>query len=203
MGATTLKHGKHLEAAAMLARDVPVAEIARQLCVTPRTILNWSKTDEAQAHIADIRESVRAATKRLAVADKVRRIIEAQEMYDGAKAVIASRREAGHAATNPLPGEATGHVAVKITEVTTDNRGIERTTVTREAAFDASIHAEARKWLEYAARELGDIEASVSVKHSGSVDHVVRRPNLSNLTDEQVEALAAIREQAIAEEATA
>ncbi len=92
--------------------------------------------------------------------------------------------------------EATGHIAVK-TE--TLGNGVTK----REAAFDASIHAEVRKWLEYAAKELDDITSAVNVRYSGRVDHVVRRLDLSNLTDEQLESLAAIREQAIAEEAIA
>ncbi|MCA9878433.1 MAG: hypothetical protein KC442_11645 [Thermomicrobiales bacterium] len=185
---------KTLEVAAMLARDVSVNEIARQAGVTPRTILNWSKTDEAQAHIAAIRASVRDATRHLAVADKVRRINHAQEMLDGVMAVIAARRAAGAAEAMALPGEETGHVAVK-----TESVGGRVTK--REAAFDASLHAEARKWLEYAARELSDIETGVNVRHSGRVDHVVRRPDLSALTDGELEKLAELAEKVAAGEA--
>ncbi len=166
----------------MLARDVPVGEVARQLDVTPRTILNWSKTADAQDHIAAIKAGVREATKALSVADKVRRIQHAQTMFDGAMAVIESRRRAGVLTRNSLPGEETGHVAVK-----TETLG--NAVVKREAAFDASIHAEARKWLEYAAKELGDIETGISVKHSGRVDHVVQRRDLSALTDDELDAL--------------
>ncbi len=189
----TLPYNMRLDAAAMLAREVPVVEIARQFSISRMTVYNWSRTDEAQEHIAAIRQSVREATKSLAVADKVRRISYAQAMFDGAMAVIESRRQAGVIATDALPGEATGHVAIK-TE--TLGNGVTK----REAAFDAAIHAEARKWLEYAAKELDDITSAVNVRHSGRVDHVVSRLDLSNLTDEQLESLAAIREQAIAEE---
>ncbi len=155
---------EHLDAAAMLARDVPVAEVARQKGVTRRTIQTWAKTDEAQAHIAAVKAGVREATKALSVADKVRRIQHAQTMFDGVMAVIESRRRAGVLARNPFPGEETGHVAVK-----TETLG--NAVVKREAAFDASIHAEARKWLEYAAKELGDVEVAVNVKHGGRIDH--------------------------------
>lgn len=181
----------------MAASDVPVTEIARQMGVTERTISTWIKTAEAKGHIAAIRASVREATKHMAIANKVRRINYAQQMRDGIDAVIAARRVAGEAKQfRTLPGEGTGHVAVK---ETTNARGDE----IREAAFDASLHNEARKWNEYAAKELGELETGINVKHSGRVDHVVRRFDFSNLSDEQLEALAEIREQALAEEATA
>ena len=179
----------------MLARDVPMPEIARQFGVTERTIFTWSRTAEARTHIAAIRASVREGTKSLAVADKVRRIAHAQTMLDGITAIIASRRAAGLAAAEALPGEATGHVAVKITEVTTGNRHATRTVVTREATFDAALHAEARKWQEYVAKELGDLDSGLTVRHSGTVEHVHRRHDLSLLTDDELEQLAALGER--------
>lgn len=189
----TLPHTKHLDAAAMLARDVPVAEIARQLGAPRQTIYNWSKTDEAQAHIAAVKAGVREATKHLAIADKVRRIRHAQTMLDGILAVIESRREAGERSRDPLPGEETGHVAVK-TET------LSNLVTKREAAFDASLHAEARKWLEYVAKEKGEFDATLNVKHGGRIDHVVSRPNLDTLTDDELESLLPLAEKVAAGE---
>lgn len=189
----TLPHTKHLDAAAMLARDVPVAEIARQLGAPRQTIYNWSQTEEAQAHIAAVKAGVREATKHLAIADKVRRIRQAQAMLDGILAVIAERREAAKLASNPLPGEATGHVAVK-TET------LSNLVTKREAAFDASLHAEARKWLEYVAKETGDLDATVNVKHGGRINHVISRPNLDVLTDDELESLLPLAEKVAAGE---
>lgn len=174
----------------MLARDVPVAEIARQLGVNRRTILNWSRTEEAQAHIASIKTSVREATKHLAIADKVRRIEYAQRMRDGVDALRLARREkhwSGH-----IVGAETGEVAVKVTEIDLPGGAIK---TVYESSFDAALHAEARKWNEYAAKELGELDANLNVKHSGRVDHVVRRPDLSALTDEDLEHLASLADK--------
>lgn len=189
-----LPESAHLDAAAMLARDVPVKEIARQLSITPRTVLNWSKTEEAQNHIVAIKASVREATKHLAIADKVRRVVYAQQMRDGIDALIAARKDAG--ARQHVVGAETGQVAVKttITEVR------DRTTETYEAAFDATLHAEARKWNEYAAKELDDLETGINVRHSGRVDHVIRRLDLSALSDEELESLLPLAEKVAAGE---
>lgn len=176
----------------MLARDVPVAEVARQLGVTRRTVQTWAKTEECQAHITAIKTSVREATKHLAVADKVRRIAYAQEMRDGIDALIAARREAGMTGKQPMTGEATGHVAVKDVEI----KGVR----TREAAFDAALHAEARKWNEYAAKELGEFDAGLNVKHSGRVDHIISRMDLGALTDDELESLLPLAEKVAAGE---
>lgn len=181
-----------LEAAAMLARDVPVGEVARQMGVTRRTVQTWAKTEECQAHIASIKTSVREATKHLAVADQVRRINYAQEMRDGIDAVIAARREAGLSQSKPMPGEGTGHVAIKDVEI----KGVR----TREAAFDAALHAEARKWNEYVAKELGEFSTGLNVKHSGRVDHVISRMDLGALTDEELESLLPLAEKVAAGE---
>jgi transposase-like protein len=191
--AQTLPNTLHLDAAAMLARDVPVTEVARQFGVSRRTIQTWAKTAEAQAQIAAVKSSVREATKHLAVADKVRRIQNAQRMLDGVLAVIEARRLAGLAATNPLPGETTGHVAVK-TET------LSNFVTKREAAFDASLHAAALKWQEYVAKELGEFETGVTVRHSGRVDHVISRPDLSVLSDEELESLLPLAEKVAAGE---
>lgn len=186
--ARTLPETKRFAAVAMLARDVPVMEIARQLGVTRATVYNWSQTDEAQAHIATIRAGVREATKHLAIADKVRRIRYAQEMRDGIDAVIAERREMARTGQRALPGEATGHVAVKETVTAMG-------AMVREAVFDAALHAEARKWNDYVAKELGDIETGVNVRHSGRINHVVRRPNLDALSDDELELLMPLAEK--------
>ena len=187
-----LPNSRHLEAAAMLARDVPVAEVARQMGVTRHTIHVWAKTDECQAHITAIKTSVREATRHLAVADKVRRIAYAQEMRDGIDALIAARRAAGLSQREPMPGEDTGHVAIKDVEI----KGVR----TREAAFDAALHAEARKWNEYAAKELGEFDAGLNVKHSGRVDHVISRMDLGALTDDELESLLPLAEKVAAGE---
>lgn len=188
----TLPNSRHLEAAAMLARDVPVTEVARQMGVTRHTIQVWSKTDECQAHITAIKTSVREATKHLSVADKVRRLVHAQSAVDGIDSLIEARREAGAASKQPMPGEATGHVAVKDVEI----KGVR----TREAAFDAALHNEKRKWLEYAAKELGEFDAGLNVKHSGRVDHIVSRMDLGALTDEELESLLPLAEKVAAGE---
>lgn len=182
-----------LDAAVMLARDVPATEIARQLNVTDRTIRSWAKTEEAQARIAEIQKGAAEATKWLAIADKVRRVNYAQQMRDGIDALIAARSEkhwSGH-----IVGSETGQVAVKVTEITLPS-GVEKTTY--EAAFDASLHDQARKWNEAVARELGQIDANLNVKHSGRVDHVISRPDLSALTDEELESLLPLAEKVAA-----
>lgn len=178
---------RHMEAAALLAEDVPVTEIARQFGVSRRTIYNWSESPEAKALIAEIQAETRAGVKHLAIANKVRRLHLAQQMVDGILAVIADRQAQGAAQDKPLPGEATGHVAVK--------RTFSEGGVTMEASFDNALHASMVKWLEYAAKELGDVETSVNLKHSGTVRHVHRKVDLSALTDDELDQLALLAEK--------
>ncbi len=186
----TLIPTRVFQAAAMLAEGVDVTEVARQFGVSRKTVYEWSKTPEAQAVIAEITASVRAGVKHLAIANKVRRLHMAQEMVDGIDGVIADRKDAAteRAAGKwdaPMPGERTGHVAVKV-GYSPGGQPI------KEASFDGALHTAKARWLEYAAKELGDIETRVGVKHSGTVshDHAHRVYDFSAFTPEEQDTIA-------------
>lgn len=187
----------HFEAAALLADDVPVTEVARQLGVSRKTIYTWSESDEFRALVAEIRADVRAAVKHLAVANKTRRLHLAQEMVDGLLAVVADRKRDGRAAKQPMPGQRSGHVVVKETYAA---NGLPQ----KEAAFDAAIHSSLVKWLEYAAKELGEADAKVDVRHSGRVSHThhERTQDLSMLSDDELDRLAELAAKVEAGSAT-
>jgi IS30 family transposase len=89
--AQTLPNTSHLAAAAMIARDVPIREIARQIRRFTRTIYTWAKTKEAQERIAAVKAGVSEATKHLAIADKARRIETLDTLHSKLLTVVDER----------------------------------------------------------------------------------------------------------------
>lgn len=178
----------------MYARDVPLEEIARQCGVPVTTVSNWVYSPEGKDHVERIRIGVAEATKELAVSDKSRRIRMAQVEADRILELIQERRTAAAGASDPLPGELSGLVAVKETTTTIGSGNNIRTTTVREGKYDAAVHEQLRRLLEYVAREKGELDIGLNVKHSGRVDHVVRRQDLDRLSDEQLEQLTVMSE---------
>jgi transposase-like protein len=180
------------KAAAMRAEGTTVVEIARQLNVHSQTVFKWLATPLAKEMIERIQGSVNEATRDLAIANKKNRIDMAQREADRLLELIASRA----AQSGVVAGDETGVVAVKQTTIQTVTRGGALTTTTIvEGKYEAAIHEQLRKLLEYVAREKGELDASVNVKHQGRVDHVHRRPNLDALNEEELVALAAIADR--------
>lgn len=178
----TLPLTSHVKAAALLAEDVPVTEVARRFGVTRTTLYEWARTEEALATIAAIKADVREGVKHLPIANLTHRVHVAQELLDGVLSVISDRAAAGKqkAATGwdaAMPGERTGHVAVK-------QIGVGRQAV-REAAFDGATIAAAVKLMEYVEKATGSAPAEkVDVRLSGRVRHEIddRRYDNSSLS---------------------
>jgi transposase-like protein len=141
----TLPNTSHLAAAAMIARDVPIREIARQFGVTPRTIYTWAKTKEAQERIAAVKAGVSEATKHLAIADKARRIETLDTLHSKLLTVVDERAVD---MTGEVAGGGTGLMARQVKQMG-------RSTVT-EYVVDSGVVREIRGLEEQAAKELGD-----------------------------------------------
>lgn len=181
----------------MFARGMTLSEVSEQVDTPTGTLRRWTDDLQFREIITRIRESTKEATRTIAVADKVQRIIYAQRMIEGIDAVIESRAEAGQKSTDPVPGEATGHIAVRIRTTTTGSGPNSRTVTEKEGYFDASLHNERRRWMEYVSKELGEME--VNVNHKGTIVHV-QKPNYNNLSDAELENLAAMAEKLMADE---
>lgn len=182
-----------MHAAAMLARDVPIGEIASQLGVGYQTIRRWERTEAGQHQIAMIRKSVNEGTKHLAVADKVRRIVMAQLEVDRLMELIDIRAHNPHP---DVPESSTGIVAVKVTTKSFSKGDMHTDITTVESKYDAALHQQLRYWMEYVAKEKGELETEVKLTHGGSVEQVISRPDLNNLTPEELEDLARIGQKA-------
>ena len=180
-----------VKAAALLAEDVPTAEVARRFGVSERTIYDWSRSDEGRETIAAIKANVREGVKHLPIANLTHRVHVAQDLLDGVLGVVAERAAAGKKKADTgwdaaMTGERTGHVAVK-------QIGVGRSAV-REGAFDGATIAAAVKLMEYVERATGQEQAAiVNVRHSGTVRHVAR--DYSRLSDDELDSLIALAEK--------
>ena len=192
-------------AVVLYSKEISQKEIAKRLGVSQSIISRWLAEPESRSLLARIREEAREAVADMAVADKIRRILDAQTMIDGIDALLESRIKAG-IQTPPhdrLPGEETGQLAIKrkTTTITQGSGANARTTVIveLEGAFDASVHQQRRQWQEYVAKELNELQQTTRVLHSGRVDGTIKKLNVGGLTDEELERLEEIRERAVAE----
>lgn len=147
--AQTLPNTSHLAAASMIARDVPIREIARQFGVSTRTIYTWAKTKEAQQRIADVKAGISEATKHLAIADKARRVETLDALHSKLLTVVDERAAdmAGEVA-----GGGTGTLVRQAKQI---GAGRNAQTIT-EYAVDNGLIREIRGLEEQAAKELGD-----------------------------------------------
>lgn len=178
---------KRRAAAALADGRRPAADIAAEAGVSDRMLRKWATHPDFAAHVAAIRADAGAAIAGRAIADKAGRLTVLAALHDRLLEVFAARAAAatGKAGsdTTPAAGEATGLVAVKETIVGRN--------LVREAAIDTAALRELRAIQEQAARELGQWEATVAVKHSGVVRHAHTHA-LSRLSDAELDQLAAL-----------
>lgn len=156
--------------------------------------------------IAEAIAEALASIDRRGIAIKQRRLDAKVERWQAMLAIqraraAAFREELAADSTTQLPPGWESGFHVRQVKAISIGRG--QTTTVEEFALDATMLREFTTLEKEIAQELGERESGVNIRLSGRVDHVISRPDLSRLTDQQIESLLAIREQAIAEEATA
>ena len=190
---------KYRAASQLADGQMPDREIAKQAGVTQRQIDRWKKEPAFAALVRGLIADAADAIRHEAVATKAGRLRILTDTHNKLLQIIEARVEAatravdvtdlgGDALRTPrsiwAAGEATGLIVTKETWGKTSSH---------EAAVDTSLIKSLLDVQERIARELGQFETSVNVKHSGRVDHVVRVPQqLHNLSDDELDALERI-----------
>ena len=189
----TLQEAKRRHAVVLASKEVPQREIGKQLGVSQTQISRWLSDPESKRLLARIRERADDAVVDQAVADKVRRILKAQEMVDGIEELLASRRAAGSATppSDRLPGEETGQLSIRRKTTTQTTRAGTTVIVELEGAFDAQIHIQLRSWQEYVAKELHQLQQTTRVLHSGTIRNT--HFNIGDLSEDELVKLEEIR----------
>lgn len=176
-------------AAAMIARDISDQEVCRQIGITTNTLDAWKKDHGFLDQVAMVRRSALEGTKHFAVADKARRIAMAEAEINRLMALIEARAAYGRKMTddNYIPGEETGAVAVKDITETYGQGDKQMTRRIREGKFDAQLQAELRKWLEFVAKERGEVDEKVTIAGQAGEPF-----DFSKFSTEEIERLAEV-----------
>jgi len=137
------------------------------------------------------------------IAIKQRRIDAKIERWQALMAVRRARADAFREQitenpSEPLPPGWESGFHVRQIKAVPAGRG--ETTLIEEFALDTAMMRELDTLEKDIAQECGQLQTSVSVRHSGRVDHVVQRPNLSALSDDELEHLTALAERVAAGE---
>lgn len=136
--------------------------------------------------------------ERRGIAIKQRRIDAKIERWQALMAVRRARADAfrqqiAENPSEPLPPGWESGLHVRQIKAVPAGRG--ETTLIEEFALDTAMMRELDTLEKDIAQECGQLQTSVSVRHSGRVDHVVQRPDLSALSDEELEQLTALAER--------
>jgi hypothetical protein len=182
---------KYRAAAQLADGRVPDREIAKQAGVNQRQIDRWKKQPSFAALVAAITDKAADAIRDEAVASKAGRLRILVDLHNKLLAVIEARAERHADERAWAAGESTGLIVTEETWGKVESR---------KAAVDTATLKELRSYQEQIVKELNDWDTSVSVKHSGRVDHVHRVTPHDNLTVDQLEALEAIALDAFAKE---
>lgn len=182
-------------------------EIAHEAGISDRQLRTWKKHPPFASLVSAIAGEVGDAFRNEAVATKAGRLRILIDMHNKLLAVIEARAAAaiemqerqglgGDTLQTPrsmwAAGEETGVIVTKETWGKTNSR---------EAAVDNATLKSMLDIQDRIARELGQREDAINVKHSGRVDHVHRIPQgLQNLSDDELDALEVIAAKAVATE---
>ena len=183
---------KRFHAAAMVARDVSDEEVIRQLKISRSTLRNWKLDHEFLDQVQLIRHSAYEGTKHFAVSDKARRIAIAEQEITRLQALLDARAAYARKLSDEhyTPGEETGAIAVKDVTETYGQGDKQYTRRIREGKFDASLQAELRKWLEFVAKERGELDGADPAKAAD------KGFNFEDFSDEELEQLAEVARRA-------
>lgn len=165
------------------------APIAKQAGITTRQLRKWKKQPEFSALVHGITADAGASIRDEVVASKAGRLRILVDMHNKLLAIIEARAERHANEREWAAGESTGLIVTKETWGKTNSQ---------EAAVDLGLVKEIRSLHEQIVNELNDWDTSVSVKHSGRVDHVHRTAKYDNLSDDELDALERIAERAYA-----
>ena len=143
-----------------------------------------------RAHLQDLEQR--------GIAVKQRRIDAKIERWQALMAVRlaradAFRQQAEEHPSDPLPPGWESGFHVRQIKAVPAGRG--ETTLIEEFVLDTAMMRELDTLEKDIAQECGQLQTSVSVRHSGRVDHVIQRPNLSALSDDELEHLTALAER--------
>lgn len=167
-------------------------DIARQAGINRRQLTRWKHEPAFAVLVAAITGEAATAVKGEAVASKAGRLRILVDLHNKLLTVIEARAAAGQQERDWAAGEATGLIVTEETWGKVESR---------KAAVDTATLKELRSLQEQIARELGQWETSISVKHSGRVDHVHRVNRYESLTDDELDQLEQLAHKLARDEA--
>jgi hypothetical protein len=151
--------------------------------ITRRHLVRWKKHPQFDALVRGILGDVQHSARDEIVTTKAGRLRILIDLHNKLLAIIEARAERHADEREWAAGESTGLI------VTKESVG---NTYSREAAVDVALVKQIQSIQEQIAKELGQWDSSINVRHTGRVDHVHRSLAHSQLTDEQLEFLEAI-----------
>jgi len=189
----TVDARKYRAASQLADGTIPDREIAQIAGVTQRQLDRWKKDPTFASLVQGLIGEASEAIRHEAVATKAGRIRVLADLHNKILQVIEARSYAQESERQWAPGEHTGLIATK------ETIGLE--SISREAAVDVATLKELRSIQEQIAKELGQWDTSVNVRHSGRIDHVHRIPDgLRNLSNDELDALERIALKATSSE---
>lgn len=157
-----------------------IGDIAKQAGITERRLHMWREQPEFAALVRAITGDAASAIRDEVVASKAGRLRILVDLHNRLYAIVEARAERHADERDWAAGESTGLIVTKETWGKTNSR---------EAQADIAIVKQIQSLHEQIVKELNDWDTSVSVKHSGRIDHVHRTAKYDTLSDEELEAL--------------
>jgi hypothetical protein len=153
--ASVAKRQKMLRVAQLVAEGESVAEISRQLKISPPTITAWSRLPEIQQEVEKICREAREGYSQRAIAKRIARVNFLDDRHEKLRRIIDERGAAYLAdpATKDIPGIGTGLLKVS-------NNGAVR--------LDVSLLKELREIEKQAAKECGQWTEDAGEKNTSS-----------------------------------
>ncbi|MGI8484481.1 MAG: hypothetical protein ACR2OU_09460 [Thermomicrobiales bacterium] len=163
-----------------LLKDREISAIAG---ISDRQLRTWKKHPPFAALVSGVNGTVADAFKEDVVASKAGRLRILIDTHNKLLAIIEARALQHWEEREWAAGESTGLIVTKVTV------GM---STSKEASLDTGLIKAMLDVQERIARELGQLDTSINVKHSGCVDHVHRVSQHNALTDQELEQLERI-----------
>lgn len=163
--------------------------IAKQAGVSSRQLTTWKQHPAFAALVNAITTDAASSIRDEVVATKAGRLRVLVDLHNDLLAIKEARaRVAAERAQQRdwAAGEETGLVVTKETW---------GKVMAQEATADLALVKQIQSLHEQIVKEQRNWDTSVTVKHSGRVDHVIRNPDLKALSDEELDALERIAQR--------